>query len=407
MKVQSKAELSLVHICNGFFDSHLYRSLFSGLHRRGVHQQVFVFGRKRKAKDDYSFPYVLHNVREKKIYHRALFTMKVNSAYSRLRQCVDLSVTDVVHAHTFFSDGAIALKAKNEFGTPYVVSVRNTDLNIFLAYRPDLFPLGREIYLNASRVIFLNASYRQRFVALLFKGNAEKPSKILTSIIPNGVSERWLTNKPDLRNRLGNVTYSDFSLSGSLRDPDTTVPLRCLTIGNGSRNKNFACVIRAVNHLGSSRPVTLDLVGRLDRFDLLTRVLIWLHPFVRYHGQVNLFSEMISIYRNCDVFVLPSKRETFGIVYLEALSQGLPIVWRAGEGVDGYFEPGTVGSSISELNYKNLASEISLVGQKHLDVRKLCVSEAARFSWSNIANTYYELYAAIQSPEHSRLTNVW
>lgn len=39
-----------------------------------------------------------------------------------------------------------------------------------------------------------------------------------------------------------------------------------------------------------------------------------------------------------DIFVMPSKPETFGLVYVEALSQGLPILYAKGEGFDGYFD---------------------------------------------------------------------
>ena len=40
---------------------------------------------------------------------------------------------------------------------------------------------------------------------------------------------------------------------------------------------------------------------------------------------------------NSDVFAMVSHHETFGLVYIEALSQGLPVLFTQGQGIDGTF----------------------------------------------------------------------
>jgi glycosyltransferase involved in cell wall biosynthesis len=37
-------------------------------------------------------------------------------------------------------------------------------------------------------------------------------------------------------------------------------------------------------------------------------------------------------------FVLPSRRETFGLVFTEALFAGLPVIYPKGTAIDGYFD---------------------------------------------------------------------
>ena len=48
---------------------------------------------------------------------------------------------------------------------------------------------------------------------------------------------------------------------------------------------------------------------------------------------------------------MPSRYETFGLVYGEAMSQGLPIIYSKGQGVDGYFKEGTVGYGVVSDRY--------------------------------------------------------
>ena len=43
------------------------------------------------------------------------------------------------------------------------------------------------------------------------------------------------------------------------------------------------------------------------------------------------------------IFAMPSFNETFGLVYIEALSQNLPILYTKSEGIYKYFEEGHFG----------------------------------------------------------------
>lgn len=44
-------------------------------------------------------------------------------------------------------------------------------------------------------------------------------------------------------------------------------------------------------------------------------------------------TKIIDVYRDSDIFVMPSKFETFGLVYVEALTQGLHLIYTKGQGL--------------------------------------------------------------------------
>lgn len=51
------------------------------------------------------------------------------------------------------------------------------------------------------------------------------------------------------------------------------------------------------------------------------------HPAVRLHRDVQAYSSRwLELYRGCDVFVLPTRREAFGLALTEAMAMGLPVV---------------------------------------------------------------------------------
>jgi glycosyltransferase involved in cell wall biosynthesis len=93
-----------------------------------------------------------------------------------------------------------------------------------------------------------------------------------------------------------------------------------------------------------------------------------------------------------------SKPETFGLVYIEALSQGLPIIYTKGEGVDGYFENGAPFAypvddpqNINEVAQKIIDASLQL----NTELKKTCVEQAQRFDWKNIAEIYKDIYSSI------------
>jgi glycosyltransferase involved in cell wall biosynthesis len=284
-----------------------------------------------------------------------------------------------VHAHFLYSDGAVALRLNESRGVPYVVAVRNTDLYAFMRYRPDLNGIRDRVLSHASRVVFLSQAYRDALERRLHRAMRDRIAG-KSIVIPNGVKRDWLEPPPR-------------------REDDQSRLLRLLYVGDVSPNKNLRRLLDAAARLASMRPVRLTLVGGGgDEGAMAGLIASGRFPFVTLRGRIEDPSALREVYRQHDVFVMPSRRETFGVVYVEALSQGLPVVHSRGQGVDGYFQPGTVAEAVDPDDPADIAAKVEALADRLPGVRKACVREAARFDWGRIAQSYAQVYEAAAAP---------
>jgi len=75
---------------------------------------------------------------------------------------------------------------------------------------------------------------------------------------------------------------------------------------------------------------------------------------VHFLGQVKS-PELMSCYRNCEAFVLPSKGEGFGLVFLEAMAFGKPVVAGAHGGTLDIVQNGVTGFLVQHGDIERLA----------------------------------------------------
>jgi glycosyltransferase involved in cell wall biosynthesis len=103
-----------------------------------------------------------------------------------------------------------------------------------------------------------------------------------------------------------------------------------LFLANVEHRKGLDNLIQALS-LIKDIPFHLDIVGRCDinekyfRQIQKTVVQYGIESRVQFHGQ-KTGTALKELFKNADIFTFPSRSETFGIVLLEAMSFGLPIV---------------------------------------------------------------------------------
>ena len=92
---------------------------------------------------------------------------------------------------------------------------------------------------------------------------------------------------------------------------------------------------------------------------------------------------------------MPSYKETFGLVYAEAMSQGLPLIYTKGQGFDGFFEDGKVGYAVPAEDTRYIADRVMDIYRRYDELSKECIEQVQQFNWPSIAATYNEIYQSI------------
>lgn len=131
---------------------------------------------------------------------------------------------------------------------------------------------------------------------------------------------------------------------------------------DGWKNKNFEGMAQAVKALLPNRPhLTLDVYGGGSPKTLIALQKIIdtldISKHVRLMGPVEN-GAMPEIMQKYAAFVMPSKSESYGLVYIEALFSGLPVLFNAKRAIAGYYEAGDIGYGCDPLDSGDIANGI-------------------------------------------------
>jgi len=99
---------------------------------------------------------------------------------------------------------------------------------------------------------------------------------------------------------------------------------------------------------------------------------------------------------SCDIFVLPSISESFGIVQLEAMACGKPVVATRNGGSEEIIVDDGLGMLVEPANEGSLAKAITEAIYKDWN-KEFIMSYAERFTWKNIAQEITKLYREVLS----------
>lgn len=287
----------------------------------------------------------------------------------------------LIHAHTLFSNGYIAMKLNEKYGTPYIVAVRSADVITFFKKMIHLRKLGLKILQNAERIIFLAPSHRDHTLKTYVPKRLQEQLYEKITVIPNGIEQFWFTH-----------------IGAPKMKPEKSV-LELVQVGDINHNKNVETTVKAIAILmKQGYKVNLTLVGKVRDQSIYNKIKEL--DYVNCVGYKTK-EELLRIYKESDIFVLPSIHETFGLVYAEALSQGLPLIYSKGQGFDGQFEEGTVGFGVKSLEEYDIVDKIKKILDNYEEISKNCITGTYDFRWEDIADKYEKIYTSVLTKNKS------
>ncbi len=385
--------MSILHISSYFSRSSLYLNLVKGISEKGFRQQVYIPCRSPhdmdKNRDD-SLPNTsfFYDLVLKK-WHRIFYHNKISTVYKSMCRMVDIQNVDLVHAHCLFSDGGLAYRLKREKGIPYIVAVRGTDINAFFRRMIHLRKHGVAILREADAVIFINGDNKREVFSTYLPAQYHDEIEAKCHIIPNGIDDYWhqhAARPKDLKPQSLSLLY----------------------VGNFSENKNIPLLIKGAWLFASQNPETslnltlvggggLDWTGEGDVAIKQTLEQCKLPNFsIEKRGVEKSKDQLRKAYFAADIYIMVSKRETFGLSYIEALSQATPIIYTSGQGVSSFFQQLEVGYASQINSFENISESICQVVNHYPKLSANAINRFKDFKWDRIVEKYNGIYQSIK-----------
>jgi glycosyltransferase involved in cell wall biosynthesis len=277
--------------------------------------------------------------------------------------------------------GAISYILKQRHKLPYLVSLQGPDVPGFEArynyLYPFLKPLVRRIWSEAAVVTAISKDHRR-----LAHGSLPD---LDIAIVPNGVDTGSYYPAEALRRTAG----LNILCTGRLIERK----------GQHHLLRAFACLLA-----DSDRSLRLTLAGAGDAEDRLHRLALslGLGDSVTFTGAVPR-EDMPTMYRQADMFVLPSQNEGMSMALLEAMASGLPVVVTNTGGTSELVVEARHGHIVPWGDISALTEALAdLVRDEHARHRMghECRQRAMQFVWPTIVRQYLDLCERIAARSH-------
>jgi glycosyltransferase involved in cell wall biosynthesis len=306
-------------------------------------------------------------------FYRSLGEKHLNSVERSLKK--NKIFFDIIHAHATWSSGYVGARLKEKFDVPFVVTAHGYDI-YDLPFRNNFWRERiQEVMNSADHVITVS----QKNAELIKKLNCSSP----VTVISNGYNQRlfYPRNSEACKKILGLPQKKKILLCVGTLEPikgheylilamDLIRKQRndiiCYIIGDGSRMRHLRRLIKKL-HLDDD----VKLVG------------------AKRHDEIPLWMNA------ADLFVLPSIQESFGIVQIEAMACGKPVVSTRNMGSREIISSDDYGVLTPIKDSLNLYKNIIFALNKSWDREKI-IEYAQNYSFDVIIPELLNLYSHVK-----------
>ena len=280
---------------------------------------------------------------------------------------------DIIHAHFTWPSGYAGMLLKRKFKVPLVITAHGYDVYDLPFRNSTMFKKVKLALDSADHIVTVS---RKNFGVLIKKLGVPE-EKI--SVIPNGFDSKL---------------FRPMSKMSAKRQLDLPEDKRILlNVANLVPVKGHRYLIQAMKKVvDRNKDVALFIVGdgplRKDLEKLISDLNLkgYVHLVgARPHSEIPLWMNA------ADIFVLPSLSESFGVVQIEAMACGAPVVATINGGSEEIVISEDYGLLCPPADPECLAEKILIVLEKEWDREKIR-KYAEQFTWGRIAKQILKVY---------------
>jgi glycosyltransferase involved in cell wall biosynthesis len=286
--------------------------------------------------------------------------------------CKRFGRPDVIHAHGCLFAGLLTAQICERERIPFVISEHATRSSRGTV-KPWHLQMARDAAARAAGLFAVSPGFAQQLQQLFGAGTGT------WRVLPNAVSDAFL-NEP-LPNRHRARKYFEF-----------------ISVALLTRKKGVHLLVEAFAEAFKGEPATrLTIVGDGPERPLLEGLsrAHGLAERIRFTGKLSRH-DVVRYMAESDAFVLPSLVETFGVVVIEALALGKPVVVTRSGGPESFVEP-MDGIVVEKNDVRALAAGLRRLRNDvaEYDPAAIRIRCAQRFSEKTIADRTIRIYTAI------------
>ena len=294
-------------------------------------------------------------------------------AYFKLIKLIETKDYDILHYFFGLPTGLLAVLPARHKHIPFVVSLRGSDVPFYDPFNKHLSlahqllkPVTQSIWRRANHVVALSESLRS---------TALKTSpKEKIDVIENGIDSEIFHAK---RNRRVDKSF------------------KMILVSRLIERKGIQYVIAAMSGLADA-DISLTVVG-VGKYEKKLKKMCeecGLQSVVHFYGYCPN-EKLPSLYHESDVFILTSLAESFGIVFLEAMASGLPVIGGRTGGVPAIVSAEN-GILVEPTSVKEIGNAIVKMKENPGMRRDMAVRNRQKvleqYSWERVAEMYNRIY---------------
>ena len=268
----------------------------------------------------------------------------------------------LIHAHFLFPDGWYAYLLFRQFNTPYIITLRGSCLRYLDRITSHTSDYKKTLLIleNAKKILVLNKVQKDFF---------EKELNINCQIIPHGIEESFFfDSNPSEEEKL----------------------IKIVSIGEALEQKNIHWVIKGIKEYKGEKSIQLDIFGDGTYLEELKKIAKGATN-IRFHGRVSR-DVIQTILQETHIFAMPSKNETFGLVFLEAAATHNLIIAKKYDGIWGVFSEEEMFFCEDYESFKELLYTSIEETDLRNEMANLAFIKAKSFTWDNILKKYIDIY---------------